>query len=53
MKKFIYVCMESWRLVRKHKLYFLLPILAVLVILTFLAYHIGPSVVVSFIYAGL
>jgi len=53
MKSFLYILKETWHLVRKHKFYFLLPILTALALLTFLAYQVGPAVAVSFIYAGL
>lgn len=43
---------EMWLLVREHKLYFLAPVLVMLVALSLLVYYVGPSVVITFIYAG-
>ena len=51
MKKIIYLLKEMFYLIRKHKLYFLSPILLILVFLAFLVFYIGPSVIISFIYA--
>ena len=45
------VC-ESAYLVRRHKLYFLAPVLFILTLLAFFVYQIGPAIIVSFIYAG-
>ncbi len=44
---------ESLKLVKKHKMYFLLPFLILLSLLGLLAYQLGPGFVVAFIYAGL
>lgn len=44
---------ESLKLVRKHKFYFLLPLLILLAVLSLLAFQIGPGIVISFIYAGI
>jgi len=52
MKKIWYILKELSYLVRKHKLYFLAPILITLAILAILAFYIGPSVIISFFYAG-
>ncbi len=52
MKKIIYFLKEMFYLIRKHKLYFLSPILLILAFLAFLVFYIGPSVIISFIYAG-
>lgn len=51
--KVIYIMKEMSYLVRKHKLYFLAPVFIMLSILAFLVYYIGPSVIISFIYAGI
>ena len=51
--KFFYILKEMSYLVKKHKLYFLAPIFIVLAFLAFLVYYIGPSLVISFIYAGI
>jgi hypothetical protein len=53
MANLLYILRETLHLVKKHKYYFLLPILLALVILTILAYQVGPAVAVSFVYAGL
>lgn len=53
MRKVIYLFKEIFHLVRKHKLYFIAPILFVLALLAFLVFYIGPAAVVSFIYAGI
>jgi len=47
------IASETIHLVRRHKLLFLLPLLILLAVLTFLVVEIGPSVIVSFIYAGI
>ena len=52
MKKIFYILKELMYLVKEHKLYFLLPILVVLALISFLVYYIGPAAIVSFIYAG-
>lgn len=39
-------------LVRKHKYYFFAPLLILLAMIALLVYHVGPSVVIAFIYAG-
>ena len=43
---------EMLALVREHNLYFLSPLLLALVILTMLVYYVGPTVIITFIYAG-
>jgi hypothetical protein len=53
MKKIAYILKEMFYLIRKYKLYFLAPLLIALVLLAFLAFYLGPSVVISFIYAGI
>ena len=52
MKKILYIFKEMFYMIKRQKLYFLAPILTVLVLLAFLVYHIGPAAIVSFIYAG-
>lgn len=46
------VMKATWHFVWRHKLYFLLPILTALVLLTFLAYYL-PEMNEALIYAGL
>ncbi len=43
---------ESIHLIRKEKAYFLAPIILLVILLSFFIYHVGPSIVVTFIYAG-
>lgn len=52
MKKFLFILREMLRLVARNKLYFLLPILASLALLGFLVYSLGPTVFITFLYAG-
>jgi hypothetical protein len=47
-----YILKELFFVVRRHKLYFLTPIFVILALLAFLVYYIGPTIIVSFIYAG-
>ncbi|MBU2062965.1 MAG: hypothetical protein KKF93_01065 [Candidatus Omnitrophica bacterium] len=53
MAKIWAILKEMVYLIKKQKVYFLAPILFVLAVLAFLVYYIGPSVVISFIYAGI
>ena len=53
MKKIRYILKEMGYLIKRHKLYFLAPILLTLALIAFLVYHIGPAVIVSFLYAGI
>jgi len=53
MLKITYIAKEMFHLVKKHKIYFLGPLLVLLALLTFLVFYIGPSVMISFIYAGI
>jgi ABC-type transport system involved in cytochrome c biogenesis permease component len=53
MKKMMLMIRESLSLVRKHKIYFLLPLLLFLAVLTLLAFQVGPGIAISFIYAGI
>jgi hypothetical protein len=53
MKKIWYIFKEMLHMIRKHKLYFLAPIFLLFLILALLCFYIGPSVVISFIYAGI
>ncbi len=52
MKKLSMIIKEIVYLVRRHRFYFLAPILFVLAILAFFVWDIGPYVLVSLIYAG-
>ncbi len=51
-EKFFYILKEVSHMIWKHKLYFLAPLFIVLAVLAFLVYYIGPTIIVSFIYAG-
>jgi len=53
MKKVIYIAKESFYMLKKHKIYFLAPLLIMFAILALIAFYIGPSVIISFIYAGI
>ena len=55
MRKFLFMfrmMREMLALVREHKLWFLAPLLFLLVSLSVLVYYVGPTVVLTFIYAG-
>ena len=55
MRKFLFMgrmMRELLALVAEHRLYFLAPLLLSLVALSILVYHVGPTVVITFIYAG-
>ncbi len=52
MKKVLYILKETFYMIKRHKLYFIAPIFIVLAILAFLVFYIGPTVIISFIYAG-
>jgi len=53
MLKITYLLKETFYLIRKHRIYFLAPIFMILVVLALLVFYIGPSVIISFIYAGI
>lgn len=53
MRKLLFILAGCRDLVRRHRLYFLTPLLIVLALLSFLVYSVGPALVLSFIYAGL
>jgi len=53
MKKTRYIIKEMIYMVKKEKLFFIMPILISLALIAFLCYHIGPAIIVSFIYAGI
>jgi len=53
MKKIAHIFKEMFYLIRKYKLYFLSPLLLILVLLASLVFYLGPSVIISFIYAGI
>ena len=53
LQKLFYILKESFYLIKRHKLLFLTPLIIMLALLAFLVYYIGPTVIVSFIYAGI
>ena len=53
MKKIRYIIQELFYLIKKEKLFFIMPIAMALALIAFLCYHIGPAIIVSFIYAGI
>jgi len=44
---------ETFGLIRRHKMYFLAPILMVLALIAVLVYTVGPATLVAFLYAGI
>jgi hypothetical protein len=48
-----FIVKEMWHLVREHRLYVISPILLTLALLALVAFYIGPTVVLTFLYAGL
>lgn len=48
-----YILKEMGYMIRRHKVFFLAPILIVLSLLAILVYYIGPAAIVSFFYAGI
>lgn len=53
MRKLWFMLKEMLYLIRAHSLYFIAPILLMLVLLALLAFYLGPTAVLTFIYAGL
>jgi hypothetical protein len=53
MRRIYFILKEMVHLIRAHKTYVIAPILIVLVILAFFAFVLGPTAVLTFIYAGL
>ena len=53
MHKLVYIFKEIFYMVKRHKIYFLAPILFALALLILLAFYIGPSAIIAFIYAGI
>lgn len=52
MRKLFLILKELFLLLRENRLYFLAPIFLALALISFLVYYIGPTIIVSFIYAG-
>ena len=53
MKKILYILKEMFYMIRKYKIYFLAPLLLILILLALIVFYIGPSVIIAFIYAGI
>ncbi|MDD5561007.1 MAG: DUF5989 family protein [Candidatus Omnitrophica bacterium] len=53
MKKILYLLKEMFFLIKKQKIYFLAPLMILLAVLAILVFYLGPSVIISFIYAGI
>ena len=52
MNKIKYIIKEMLYMVKKHRLYILIPILLALMIIALLVFYIAPAITISFIYAG-
>jgi hypothetical protein len=52
MNKVYYILTEMLALIKEHRIYILAPILIMLGLLSILVYYVGPTVIVTFIYAG-
>lgn len=52
MNKVLYLFKQMVQTIRRNKMYFFAPILLMMVALSILVYYIGPTVIVSFVYAG-
>jgi hypothetical protein len=53
MTKIGYILKEMFYMIKRHKIYFLAPILVILAFLAFIVFYIGPSAIISFMYAGI
>ncbi|MDD5629509.1 MAG: hypothetical protein PHU21_10630 [Elusimicrobia bacterium] len=53
MSRVLHLLREGLFLVRRHKYYFLLPVLVALALLALLAYQLVPMTALTFVYAGL
>lgn len=51
--KIAYIIKEMWFLIKQHKVYFLAPVLLMLAMLAVFVYYLGPTAIVTFLYAGL
>ncbi len=52
MKRLWFIFTEMLHLIRHHKLYVIAPLLICLVLLALFAFVLGPTAVLTFIYAG-
>ncbi len=53
MRKLILILREAGHLVWQNKLWFMMPILVSLALLAFLVYTLGPTAMITFLYAGI
>ena len=53
MSKFKFIFSEIKKLILKHKLYFLAPLLIILASIAFIFIKIGANIIMTFIYAGI
>lgn len=53
MGRIWFIFKEMLHLIRAHKMYVIAPVLLTLVILALFAFILGPTAVLTFIYAGL
>jgi len=53
MKKIILLFRETIKLIKNNKLYFFAPLLIMLILLAILVFALGPSAMITFIYAGI
>jgi len=52
MRKVIYIIKEMLHMIKRHKFFFIAPILIILALLAILVYYVGPAAIVSLFYAG-
>ncbi len=53
MRKLMMIMKGAFHLIRRNKVWFLMPILLGLALLAFLVYTLGPVAMVTFLYAGI
>lgn len=53
LKQLRYITNEMLYLVKKNRFYFIAPLLLLLAILVLVVFYVGPTVVITFMYAGL
>ncbi len=52
MRKIRMVLGEMFNLLKAHKLWVLAPVLITIAVLSILVFYVGPTVIITFIYAG-
>lgn len=50
--KLWYLLKETWFYLRRHRTYFLVPVMVLLILVALVAFYVGPGAVVTFLYAG-